>query len=63
MRWRLIIEEFGPDLIYLLGVNNVVADCLGRLKYDKNNASSDHFAINKKDVNAYPLRNKIIMKY
>jgi RNase H-like domain found in reverse transcriptase len=26
MRWRLIIEEFGPKLTYIKGVNNVVAD-------------------------------------
>ena len=33
MRWRLLIEEFGPELIYLPGVKNVVADCLSRLEY------------------------------
>ena len=31
MRWRLTIEEFGPELIYLPGDKNIVADSLSRL--------------------------------
>lgn len=31
MRWRLIIEEFGPELHYLKGESNIVADALSRL--------------------------------
>ena len=58
-----LIEEFNSDLIYLPGVNNVVADCLSRLEYYKNNASSDHFVLDKEDKNKYPLSYKIIMKY
>ena len=32
MRWRLYIEEYSPDLQYIRGKNNVVADTLSRLK-------------------------------
>ena len=32
MRWRLIIEDFGPELKYIKGENNVVADALSRLE-------------------------------
>ena len=28
MRWRLILEEYGPILEYIKGENNVVADAL-----------------------------------
>ena len=28
MRWRLIIKEFGPELKYIKGENNVVANAL-----------------------------------
>ena len=28
MRWQLIIEEFGPELIYIPGQSNIVADTL-----------------------------------
>ena len=32
MRWRLIIEEFGPEFKYIKGENNVVADALSHLE-------------------------------
>ena len=31
MQWRLLIEEFGADLTYIKGKNNIVADALSRL--------------------------------
>ena len=31
LRWRLILEEFGPELHYVQGNKNVVADALSRL--------------------------------
>jgi hypothetical protein len=31
MRWRLIIEEFGPEFNYIKGPKNIVADALSRL--------------------------------
>ena len=63
MRWRLLIEEFGPELHYLPGKKNVVADCLSRLEYDEDDVSQDHFALEDEDINEYPLSYKIIMKY
>ena len=32
MRWRLILEEFGPELKYIRGENNVVANYLSRVE-------------------------------
>ena len=32
MRWRLIIEEFSPELVYIQGETNIVADALSRLE-------------------------------
>ena len=40
MRWRLVIEEFGPELNYIKGENNIVADALSRL----NLLTDDEFA-------------------
>ena len=60
MRWRLLIEEFSPEIIYLPGVNNVVADCLSRIKYKDNDNITDHF---EEEVNAYWLSYNLIMKY
>jgi hypothetical protein len=36
MRWRLFLEEYGPDIIlYIKGEKNIVADALSRLdKYE-----------------------------
>jgi hypothetical protein len=33
MRWRLFIEEYAPNLQYIKGVHNVVADALSRLPF------------------------------
>ena len=32
-RWRLIIEEYGPEIIYIKGINNTVADAISRLDF------------------------------
>ena len=36
MRWRLILEEFGPELKHTKGENNVIADALSRLEMSDN---------------------------
>ena len=36
MRWRLILEEFGPELKYLKGENNAVANALSSLENSNN---------------------------
>ncbi len=33
-RWRLLLEEYGLEIIYIKGVDNTVADALSRLQYD-----------------------------
>ena len=32
IRWRLILEEYGPELRYIQGNKNIVADALSRLE-------------------------------
>ena len=36
IRWRLILEKFGPELKYIKGENNVVSDALSRLEKSPN---------------------------
>ena len=36
MRWRLILEEFGPELKYIKGEINVVANALSNLEMSDN---------------------------
>ena len=31
LRWRLILEEYNPELLYIQGSKNIAADALSRL--------------------------------
>ena len=41
-RWRLLIEEFGPNIVYIKGITNTVADAISRLEYDAKINSNRH---------------------
>ncbi len=41
MRWRLILEEYGPELKYIKGEHNIVADALSRLEMMPENPPED----------------------
>ena len=61
MHWHLILKEFGPELKYIKGENNVVADALSRLKMsDKQEIFniSELYGYNDKDLpdSAYRIR-------
>ena len=70
MRWRLILEEYNPEIIYIQGSKNIVADALSRLDIVdtkipiKPNMSllAEHFCLEKEDV-LYPVNHKTIMLY
>jgi hypothetical protein len=32
-RWRLLLEEYGPTIMYIKGIHNTVADAISRLDY------------------------------
>ena len=36
LRWRLILEEYGLDIDYIPGANNIAADALSRLTNNVN---------------------------
>ena len=70
MRWRLAIEEYCPELIYIKGEKNVVADALSRLAtkeqpLDDVQFISDQFAFDDDDLprSMYPLKFSTIEKY
>jgi hypothetical protein len=33
-RWRLLLEEYGPKIIYIKGIRNTIADAVLQLEYD-----------------------------
>ena len=43
MRWRLYIEEYSPDLQYIKGENNVMADALSRLDCEEKTPQMEAF--------------------
>ncbi len=69
IRWRLILEEYGPELLYIKGEKNIVADALSRLNLmtleefqeqyhiePTSEAMSELFAGDEDDVpDSYPL--------
>jgi transposase InsO family protein len=67
MRWRLVLEEFGPDLQHIKGERNVVADALSRLEIDDDQEIfniSECFCYDDDDLppSSFPLRHKDIAK-
>ena len=58
MRWRLILEEYNSELIYIQGSKNIATDALGRLEIvDTNNpikpnmsSLAEDFSHEKEDV-------------
>ena len=60
MRWRLILKDFGPELKYIKGENNVVADSLSCLEMSDNQEIlniSELYGYDDKDLrdSAYPI--------
>ncbi len=33
-QWRLLLEEYGPEFVYIKGIHNTVADAISRLEHD-----------------------------
>ena len=59
MRWRLLIVEFGPELRYIKGEQNIVADVLSRLQLKEEEFSLDAFAFDDEDFpSKFPLSYK-----
>ena len=55
IRWRLIIEEYGPNLKYIEGPKNVVVDALSRLGLKDNpefHSQLEQFYFYQEEVNA-----------
>ena len=61
MRWRLILEDFSPKLIYIKGSENIAADALSCLDKTDNlkdykveltlESQSENFALNNEYIN------------
>ena len=47
-RWRLILEEYGPEFVHVAGKENVVADALSRMEADFDMESVDKESVDVK---------------
>ena len=68
MRWRLILEEYNPTLMYIKGENNVVTDALSRLPMLETSSSPmsmEQLSFTDEDLppETFPLSFKTIMKH
>ena len=74
MRWRLLLEEYGPELKYLEGHKNIVADALSRLNIKTTETelkdlqfllllNAECYADNKLPDEIFPLSFKVIQKH
>jgi len=74
MRWHLLIEEYGPELVYIKGANNHVAGALSRLETtDETKPLSEMnqqelaevFAIDKADfpTDASPISYRVLAQH
>jgi hypothetical protein len=47
-QWKLMLEEYGPKIIYIKGIHNTVADAVSRLEYDTSvNQTAESFLTTK----------------
>jgi hypothetical protein len=47
-QWRLLLEEYGPAIVYIKGIPNTVADAISRLEYDPSiNRTAESFHTTK----------------
>ncbi len=49
-RWRLVLEEYGPNIVYIKGIHNTVVDAISWLEYDPsiNQTAESYFTTNVK---------------
>jgi hypothetical protein len=47
-QWRLLLEEYGPKIVYIKGIHNTIADTVLQLEYDPSvNQTADSFHMMK----------------
>ena len=73
MRWQLVLEEYGPQLHYIKGENNIIADALSRLDIQKDQKPqvenmeylSELYGMKSKELpkNAFPINLKLIQEF
>ena len=64
LRWRLMLEQYGPEIKYITGPDNDAADALSRLSLIKSDITerdikrgslSESYSVNKLYIDTFPL--------
>jgi hypothetical protein len=49
-QWRLLLEEYGPKIVYIKGIHNTVADAISQLEYDPSvNQTAENYHLTVRD--------------
>jgi hypothetical protein len=64
--WRLIVEEYGPKIVYVPGKSNIIADALSHLSkldvpHDESAFLEEIFALDEQ-TDAFPIAFDVISK-
>jgi hypothetical protein len=59
-RWRLLLEEFAPKIVYKKGIHNMVADAISRLEYNPEVNSTSEFNYSTFGI---PAKGETIVKW
>jgi hypothetical protein len=63
MRWRLILEEFGPEIIHIKGEDNIAADAISRIPtYQGSEMLSEMEHLILEDEESFPLNLPLVQK-
>ena len=46
-RWRLILKEYGPEIVYIKGIHNTIADAISWLEYVSPDTPSEDAAMHQ----------------
>jgi hypothetical protein len=59
-RWRLLLEEYGPEIVYIKGIHNTFADAISRLEYDPsiNQTAENYHMMKVKKRSSNTVRDK-----
>ncbi len=58
-QWRLLLEEYGPEIVYIKGIHNTIADAISWLEYDPSvNQTAETYFMTKVNKSSKAVRDK-----
>ncbi len=62
-RWRLLLEEYAPEIVYIKGIHNTVADAISRLEYNPEISPTDEQNFVTSGYPPRPIIGKALQNY